>query len=138
MKTIVSTVAGLALALPFAASAQDVSIGEREYMSSCAQCHGAAGGGDGVMAGFLTATVPDLRQLQAANDGVFPVSAVFATIDGSATSGVHGTSEMPAWGDRYMAQSPRMLGEFYGAEDQEAFVRGRILALIEYISTLQQ
>jgi mono/diheme cytochrome c family protein len=139
MKTIIHAIAGLVLAFPLAASAaQDVSVGEREYMNSCAQCHGADGAGEGVMAGFLTTTVPDLSQLQASNDGVFPVSAVYAIIDGSSTSGVHGTSEMPAWGDRYMAQTPRMLGEFYGPEDQEAFVRGRILALIEYISTLQQ
>jgi mono/diheme cytochrome c family protein len=138
MRTIIYAIAGLALSIPLAATAQGVSIGEREYMSSCAQCHGADGRGDGVMAGFLTSTVPDLSGLQAANNGVFPVTAVYGIIDGSAASGVHGTAEMPAWGDRYMAQSPRMLGEYYGPEDQEAFVRGRILALIEYISTLQQ
>jgi mono/diheme cytochrome c family protein len=125
-------------ATPVIASAQDVSIGEREFNNSCAQCHGADGKGQGVMAGYLSGSLPDLTQLQANNGGVFPVSKVYAIIDGTATSGVHGTKEMPAWGSRYMAQSGKMLGDFYLPEDQEAFVRGRILALIEYISTLQE
>ena len=96
MRTIIYAIAGLALSIPLAATAQGISIGEREYMSSCAQCHGADGRGDGVMAGFLTSTVPDLSGLQAANNGVFPVTAVYGIIDGSAASGVHGTAEMPA------------------------------------------
>jgi hypothetical protein len=33
---------------------------------------------------------------------------------------------------------PRQLGDCYVESDREAFVRGRILALVEFISTLQQ
>jgi cytochrome c553 len=124
--------------LPLSAAAQGFELGQREYMNSCAQCHGAGGAGDGVIAGYLTDTIPDLTTLQRDNDGVFPFAALYAIIDGSDAAGIHGTSEMPAWGMRYNAQAPRMLGEFYGPDDQEAFVRGRILALIEFISTLQK
>ena len=35
-------------------------IGEQEYMTYCASCHGADGTGDGPLAAFLTVKVPDL------------------------------------------------------------------------------
>ena len=132
-----SAIAAL-VAAPALVSAQDYTVGAAEYANSCAQCHGAAGEGDGVIAGFLDAAPTDLTRLQANNGGVFPVASVYAIIDGSATSGVHGTSDMPAWGMRYSAQAPRQLGDYYTEADRDAFVRGRILALVEYISTLQQ
>jgi hypothetical protein len=94
--------------------------------------------GQGVMASYLVGTLPDLTQLQANNGGVFPVSRVYSIIDGSAAAGAHGTREMPARGSRYMAESPEMLGPYYLPGDQEELVRARILALVEYISTLQQ
>jgi mono/diheme cytochrome c family protein len=130
-------VAALAV-VPALAAAQDYTVGAAEYANSCAQCHGAAGEGDGVIAGFLESPATDLSKLQEENGGVFPVARIYALIDGSATSGVHGTSEMPAWGMRYSAQAPRQLGDFFTEADRETFVRGRILALVEYISTLQK
>ena len=128
----------LMLGAPAAVMAQGAQLGQIEYNNSCAQCHGPGGKGDGVMAGFLNSTAPDLTLLQKDNGGVFPVSSLYGIIEGSDVAGVHGTSEMPAWGSRYDAQAQFQLGELYSAADQEAFVRGRILALIEYISTLQQ
>ena len=125
-------------AAPAAALAQDYTVGQVEYLNSCAQCHGAGGAGDGVIAGFLTSGAPDLTALSQEHGGVFPVARVYSIIDGSATSGAHGTSDMPAWGMRYMAQAPSMLGEYSLPGDEEAFARGRILALVEYISTLQK
>lgn len=124
--------------LPSWAAAQDISIGAAEFMNSCAQCHGMTGEGDGVIAGFLNETLPDLTKLQEENGGVFPFSAVYNTIDGTAASGVHGSREMPAWGQRYSANAPKQLGWDYSGADVEAFTRARILALVEYISSLQQ
>ena len=135
MRTIIAVAA---LAAPAAATAQAASVGEAEYVNSCAQCHGLSGEGDGVIAGFLDTSLPDLGMLTQENDGVFPVSRIYSIIDGTAASGIHGTSEMPAWGMRYMAQAPERLGEFYRPGDPEALVRARILALVEYISTLQK
>lgn len=125
------------LALAGAAGAQDASIGQIEYMNSCAQCHGPAGKGDGPMVSFLSGSMPDITGIQAANGGVFPVASVYAVIDGSEAGGAHGSREMPAWGQRYMAGAPKELGFFDAPGDAEALTRGRILALIEYISTLQ-
>ena len=90
------------------------------------------------MAGYIAGSMPDLSMLQKNNGGVFPFAALYGVIDGSGTKGAHGSSDMPAWGMRYSAQAPEMLGDYYTPEDQAVFVRGRILALIEYISTLQQ
>jgi len=131
------TLAAALAALPFAAAAQDASLGQIEYVNSCAQCHGAGGAGDGIIAGFLSVQAPDLTQLQKNNDGVFPFARVYGVIDGSTPVGIHGTVDMPAWGQRYAAKASAMLGWEYGRADQEAFVRGRILALVEYIATIQ-
>lgn len=136
-KSWISAAAAACMAIPSAVQAQDIEIGQSEYMNSCAQCHGASGKGDGYLAGFLNAPMPDLTALQANNDGVFPVSAVYAIIDGSAVSGAHGTAEMPAWGDRYSLEGNTALGTEFSSEDRAAYVRGRILALVEYISTMQ-
>ncbi|MGB8622599.1 MAG: c-type cytochrome [Paracoccaceae bacterium] len=133
---------GLALAVvifsaPLLAQAQDMPAGQREYMSSCAQCHGASGKGDGFLAGYLNTPVPDLTTLKKNNGGVFPVASLYGIIDGSDVSGIHGTSDMPAWGMRYGRQAGRMLGREFSPRDEEFFIRGRILSLIEYIDTLQ-
>ncbi|SMX41819.1 c-type cytochrome [Actibacterium lipolyticum] len=127
----------VALAFMAPSFGQDIDIGQREYMNSCAQCHGASGRGDGYLAGFLNSPTPDLTVLQRDNGGVFPVASVYAVIDGSAAAGVHGDREMPAWGNRYSVQAGRQLGREFLSDDSDTFVRGRILALIEYISTLQ-
>lgn len=130
---------GLCLALAAAAAgAQSLpqDLGEFEYMNSCAVCHGASGDGSGPMLDQLTNRPADLTRLSADNGGVFPVSRVYDTITGADRVGAHGTSEMPAWGQRFGA---RVAGdrEFLGAA-QESYVRTRILALIEYLSTLQK
>lgn len=137
----VSVIAGLlASGLPLAALAQDVSIGQQEYMNSCAQCHGPEGKGDGFLVDyFLETGSADLTGIQKANGGVFPVSDVYAIIDGSAAAGIHGDSKMPAWGHRYSVEAEGIFGQDFAlsTESREAIVRGRILALIDYISTLQ-
>jgi hypothetical protein len=82
--------------------------------------------------------VPDITMLQKNNGGVFPVTAVYGVIDGTETSGVHGSRDMPAWGMRYVRDADKVLGMDFTAADSAALARGRILALIEYISTLQE
>jgi mono/diheme cytochrome c family protein len=137
VRTILA-ICALAASSPLAALAQGAEIGAREYANSCAQCHGASGKGDGVLAGYLTQPIPDLTTLQRDNGGVFPLAQVYDLVAGPGAAGAHGTQDMPAWGDRYAAEAPAQLGEFFAPGDREAFVRGRILALVEYVSTLQQ
>jgi hypothetical protein len=90
------------------------------------------------MAGYLTTSLPDLTVLQRENNGVFPFARLYEVIDGRADIGAHGSREMPAWGDRYNREAPSWLGEIWAPGDRDSFVRGRILALIEYVSTLQE
>ncbi|MDJ1007631.1 MAG: c-type cytochrome [Paracoccaceae bacterium] len=131
---------GFALAASFAAVpavAQEASLGETEYVSSCAACHGVGGEGDGVLAGYLNTRLPDLTRLQAENGGVFPVARVYGIIENSVEIGPHGTTDMPAWGMRYKFRADRMLGEFASLEAREEYIKFRILALVEHLSTLQ-
>ncbi|MBN2907865.1 MAG: c-type cytochrome [Rhodobacteraceae bacterium] len=127
----------VALLLPPVAQAQQMTLGEAEFVNSCAQCHGLSGTGDGVLAGYLNTPLPDLTGLQAANGGVFPVSYIYRVIEGGATVGAHGTREMPAWGQRYSYDANRVLGMEHSEAEMGGFVRGRILALIEYIASIQ-
>ena len=113
--------------------------GRNEFLRSCASCHGVSGKGDGPVAKSLRPPPSDLTRLSAANNGVFPVSRVHEVIDGRIERLVHGTRDMPVWGDRYMREmiSPESR-DFVSKEWAEAIVRRRILALVEYISTLQR
>mgnify|MGYP001818261524 CR=1 FL=1 len=90
------------------------------------------------MAGFLTGSLPDLTGLSAANGGVFPVTKVYSTIDGTMTSGPHGTREMPVWGNRYQARGAAGANPDFQQDEADVFARFRILALTEYLAGLQQ
>ena len=128
---------GLTMGLAGAAMAQDTGIGTagaNEYHMSCAVCHGADGKGNGPMVKALTVKPSDLTQLSKNNHGAFPFLKVFQTIDGRTQVDGHGTREMPIWGARYEAQA----GDKYGPYGGEVIVRGRVLALVYYLETIQQ
>ena len=113
--------------------------GRNEFLRSCASCHGVSGKGDGPVAKSLSPPPSDLTRLSEANNGVFPVSRVHEVIDGRMARLIHGTRDMPVWGDRYMQEMiSRESRDFVSKEWNEAMVRRRILALVEYISTLQR
>jgi hypothetical protein len=120
---------------------QAPEIGRYEYLNSCASCHGPSGKGDGPVAKTLKRAPADLTKLSQANKGVFPVTRTYEVIDGRFEVVAHGPREMPVWGEIYKptwgsAQSgipPYSVSK----ELAESIVRARILALIEYISTLQ-
>ena len=124
-------------AAPLAAAQQGKSldIGQREFDSKCAVCHGKTGRGDGPYAGMGQTRVADLTTLAKRNNGVFPFARIYETIDGTQQVKAHGTREMPIWGLDYRAEAY----EFYGSTpySPEAFVRARILALTEYVYRLQ-
>jgi hypothetical protein len=47
----------------------------------------------------------------------------------------HGTRDMPIWGQEYSVQAASYYVDV--PYDQQAYVRGRILALAEYLNRLQ-
>ena len=128
---------GLLMIVAVAAGAQDATRGHLEFLNSCAQCHGPEGRGGGTITPFLTMPPPDLTLIQQANGGVFPVSALYALIDGSATDGMHGSGEMPAWGMRYAQEARGELGRLAGPGDVDAHVHARVMALIDHIASIQ-
>jgi mono/diheme cytochrome c family protein len=62
--------------------AQSTDVPKAEYLSHCAGCHGDGAKGDGPLGVKLTTRPADLTVLSRKNKGVFPVSAVYAAIDG--------------------------------------------------------
>lgn len=124
------------LAVPVLANAQGVDIGKQEFTNNCAVCHGASGKGNGPLAQVISKKVADLTVLQKNNNGVFPFYRVYNMIDGREMVEWHGTREMPVWGNIYNEKASQWYGP-EGEADYAAFVRGRILALIAYIYSLQ-
>ena len=58
-----------------AASAQQMSYGQAEYLNSCAVCHGTEGKGDGPLRDLLVKQPADLTHLSQKNGGKFPLFA---------------------------------------------------------------
>lgn len=141
MKRItVSVMLGAAMAVASslawaAAQAAKVDLGKQEYNANCASCHGLTGKGDGPTTGYLTKKPTDLTTLAKNNGGVLPVSRLYDSIEGEKLPPGHGTREMPTWGWDYRTRA----AEYYVdvPYDANAYVRTRILALVDYIERLQ-
>jgi hypothetical protein len=125
--------------------AQESDAGKTEYLSSCSSCHGVDGKGGGPVAAELKTRPADLTMIAKRNGGVFPVSAVYQTIDGRKPIGSHGTREMPIWGPRF---APSPFSRAFNPKptdspvlmtyDPEIIIRVRILAVIDYLNRIQE
>jgi len=116
------------------AIAQDTYLGSREFLVSCAVCHGPSGKGDGEMAELLTIKPADLTVLAKNNGGEYPFIRVFQVIDGRTQVSGHGTRTMPIWGQRYAAET----GVQSGTLGSEVLVNSRINELVYFISSIQE
>jgi mono/diheme cytochrome c family protein len=136
MKTIKLTTLTLAAAFALPVFGADkLDIGKVEYGQSCATCHGLDGKGKGSFSQALELSVPDITTLAKRNGGVFPVTRVYDVIDGREAVKAHGTRDMPIWGKHYSVSAEPRYDDY--AYNPEAAVRGRILALIDYLYRLQ-
>ena len=126
----------LTLAAGAAASQDAVEVPEYDgamlYKGYCASCHGPAGKGDGPVAPQMTVGVPDLRTIQARNDGVFPRQATEDMIDGRGMRAAHGTRDMPVWGWAFFSAESNA-----GEPEPEKFAAARIQALADYLESIQ-
>ena len=127
--------------------AQDPDAGKTEYLAGCAACHGSDGKGKGPLSAELKVAPADLTTIAKRNNGVFPLRAVSETIDGRKAVKSHGTRDMPIWGYQYTpmppsAASPKSsepnLQLFYDYYRSENIIRIRILALVDYLSRIQE
>jgi mono/diheme cytochrome c family protein len=121
---------------------QQPDIGKTEYQSSCAACHGVDGKGTGPVADALKTKPADLTTIAKGNNGVFPFGRIYDIIDGRQEVKSHGGRDMPIWGFRYSPAPipgvnpavPYFVDPLY---DREPVIRGRILALIDYLYRIQ-
>lgn len=117
-------------------AAEEVDLGKTQYEQNCAVCHGASGKGETAFGDLLKSRVPDLTTISKRNGGVFPFERIYETIDGRLAVAAHGTREMPIWGKEYGDEWP----DYYLRQkeyNRSAFVRSRILALVDYIYRFQ-
>ena len=112
------------------ASAQQEDVAARGHLLfswHCATCHGDSGKGDGVMTKVMKVAPADLTQLRNKAGGEFPFWAVYRAIDGREKVAGHGSREMPIWGNALR----------WTEDMTEDEVRGKILALVHYLQSIQ-
>jgi mono/diheme cytochrome c family protein len=107
-----------------------LSLGEREFATHCAVCHGLDARGDGPAAKALRTAPADLTRIAARRGGDFPSGEVAEKIDGRFEVTAHGTREMPVWG---VHLATPIAEDASGAE----VARGRIDLLVEYLHAIQ-
>ena len=77
--------------------------GSKSFRTYCSSCHGKTGRGDGPLAEHLKVPPANLTKLSESNGGEFPYNAVLETINFGKKVAGHGTTEMPAWADAFLA-----------------------------------
>jgi hypothetical protein len=126
---------------------QDLEKGRIEFLSKCAQCHGADGRGAGQTSSMLKIKPADLTSLAKSNKGVFSPEAVAETIDGRRAVQSHRNSEMPIWGCRQgpppgskiKAYKPKPIDSLLDMPcDPEDVIRRRILNIVGYLAQIQE
>ncbi len=117
--------------------AQGLDIGKQEYIFSCADCHGVDGKGNGPVAPYMKAKVPDLTVLAKNSAGVFPFAQVYNVIDGRQTVGAHGPRDMLIWGNEFREEAAKASRYEATRGELSSYARGKIIALIGYIYSLQ-
>lgn len=138
-KRCIAAAAGIALLAASSlctAQTDTTDLGRLEYEGNCASCHGLGGKGDGPVRMHLVKAPGDLTTLTRRNGGAFPNQMVWELIDGrtSTTIGAHGSRDMPVWGSVFRAQALQYPGM---AAQPEWYVRGRIIALLDYMARIQ-
>lgn len=135
--TVAAVVSALVLSCAGAGigAAAAVRSAEMDFRLSCSGCHGKDGRGLGANASGLSVEPPDLTTLRTRNGNVFPRERLRRIIDGREEIKMHGSREMPVWGQLFKRDAEEGLG---GAEGDVATVKKRIDNLIHYIEALQR
>ena len=103
------------------------SSGKDMYITYCASCHGKDGKGDGPAASALKVPASDLTGLAKKNNGKFPGVHVAEVISGEHIPNVHGSSEMPVWGN--------VFSSMHGHDAH--WVQMRVTNLTRYLESIQ-
>jgi len=163
-RRVASAVGIVIIALNASARSQALDFGKTEFLSKCAECHGADGKGKGPRRANKKKPA-DLTILAKRNNGLFAADAVYKRIDGRDTKTSHGSSEMPIWGCRHLsppAPSPTVVHKWFFSTDHarlkkmktptadplesfedlscdpEPVIQERIQAIVEYLRQIQE
>jgi len=109
-----------------------VKSGHDLFEHHCARCHGADAAGATSNSGKETIKAPSLLDLAKQSGGNLPIWGAYEVIDGSKVVVEHRNRAMPIWGEEF-AKSRTIT-----KENKDAIVRGRILAILAYLSTIQE
>jgi mono/diheme cytochrome c family protein len=105
--------------------------GHEAFLQYCAACHGAEARGDGPAASALETRPPDLTRLSQAYGSPLDKHRLVVVVDGRSMPRAHGSSEMPVWGRKLLEAVPPSAGK-------DAFKRGTLLVILDWIETVQQ
>ncbi|WP_371039312.1 cytochrome c [Rhodosalinus sp. FB01] len=123
---------------PLAVQAEDsaIALGRSAYGALCAVCHGDDAKGGGEVAELFEVKPPDLTKLAERAGGSYPFSEVYEVIVLGMEAPGHGASEMPIWGDYFVADALEDRG--VSRSDAVSIAAGRALSLTYYLETLQE
>jgi mono/diheme cytochrome c family protein len=105
--------------------------GRQLYERFCASCHGPSGYGDGPVAPSLKVLVPDLTRMYQRSGGKFPEDRVRRIIDGRQVYPVHGSRDMPVWGQEFWIEGG-------GGKQADAQAQVIVDKLVDYLRSIQQ
>ena len=105
--------------------------GKELFIKYCGSCHGPDGKGDGYLSSALKQKPADLTLIAKKNGGKFPEQTVMRFIDGTTDVRAHGNPDMPVWGEVFKEQ-------IASSPTQQAEIRSTILAIVNYIGSIQQ
>jgi mono/diheme cytochrome c family protein len=134
MLGVVAVVLATLASATTARGADQGAAGKELYERYCSACHGAGGKGDGVAGETMKVRPADLTTIASRHGGEFPMEYVVQTIDGREALHAHGTPVMPVWGERLGDEIGGAAKHSVGLERR---VQGRIIALAEYLKTIQ-
>ena len=162
IRILILAFAAVMALVPYARS-QDADQGQIEFLLNCAGCHGTDAKGLGPQSAKLHIKPADLTVLAKRNHGRFDPGAVYQMIDGRNARLSHHSAEMPIWGCRHQTPFPtlpvttkrkqkipkRILSQLKPHEneldslldlpcDSEAAIRERLLAIVSYLSLVQE
>jgi len=128
--------AGSAALFGASAMAQESSVGQEIFIDRCAVCHGETGAGDGLVGELFDRKPKNLTLLEKENNGAFPFSEVYQSIDGRREIAGHGNSKMPVWGEYFMEDA--ITSRAIDPKDAKVVTQGRILAVVYFLQSIQQ
>ena len=137
MKNAIASIAVIVASLAaFPGHADEAMVGQAEFQSSCAACHGMDGKGNGPFLDFLKQAPADLTRIASRNNGRFPFQQIYKVIEDPSASRAHGDRDMPVWGRQFSQEEIDKYGPF--DTTHPGLVEARILKLVFYLATIQQ